>query len=61
MAKRLVHEPVFVLRGQDKLASVLVRLWASLAERGGCSTDKIRSAHEVADQMEKWPDRKMPD
>ena len=61
MGKHLAHEPVFVLRGQDKFAPVLIRLWANLAEMGDCSKEKVRSARLIADQMEKWPDRKMPD
>ncbi len=61
MAKHLAHEPVFVLRGQDKFAPVLIRLWANLAEMGGCRKEKVHSARLIADEMEQWPDRKLPD
>ena len=60
-AKAAEGEPLFVLRAQDKLAPVLIRLWASLADMGGCHSAKVQDARLIADEMELWPNRKMPD
>jgi hypothetical protein len=54
-------EPIFVLRGQDKLAPALVRLWADLAELHGCDPHKLFEARLLAGQMDCWPTRKLPD
>lgn len=54
-------EPVFVLRGQDRLAPILVRLWASMASRAGCDAMKVQEAMKCAEAMEAWPSRKLPD
>jgi hypothetical protein len=54
-------EPIFVLRGQDSLAPDVVRQWADRAERAGCTIDKVREARDLADAMEQWPRRKLPD
>lgn len=55
------HEPIFVLRAQDKLAPRLVRLWGEMAADTDCPVDKIEEAFATADEMEQWPDRKFPD
>lgn len=52
-------EPVFVLRGEDVLAPVLVRFWANLVEshyrRAGLTmTPKVAAARVLALQMEDW-------
>jgi hypothetical protein len=54
-------EPIFVLRAQDRLAADIVRQWADAAERAGCSGEKVIEARAVADAMESWPARKLPD
>jgi hypothetical protein len=54
-------EPIFVLRAQDSLAADLVRQWASTAERAGCGMEKVAEARAVADAMDRWPTRKLPD
>ena len=54
-------EPVFILRGQDRLAASLVWEWARRASRTGCPVAKIIEAQEIAEAMEKWPKRKDPD
>lgn len=59
--KAAPDEPVFVLRAQDKLAPVLVRLWADLAASHGCPDTKVREAVNLAYSMESWPKRKYPD
>ena len=54
-------EPIFVLRAQDTLAAAVVRFWADEAEKAGSNPAKIAEAREVADAMEQWPTRKVPD
>ena len=54
-------EPIFVLRAQDKLAAGVVRQWAEQAAQAGCGNAKVREAREIADAMERWPTRKVPD
>jgi hypothetical protein len=63
-------EPLFVLRGHDRLASMTVRDWAfrleSLVTTGVIpDTEAIRAkiteARKAAEAMEAWPDRKWPD
>lgn len=53
-------EPIFVLRGEDKLAADLVRLWADDAEKGGETKEKVAEARALADEMEKWAKRTEP-
>lgn len=48
------NEPVFVLRAQDKLAPMVVRIWALFARQEGVSDPKIEEANELADEMEIW-------
>jgi hypothetical protein len=54
-------EPIFVLRAQDSLAAAVVRFWADEAEKAGSTPAKIAEAREVAEAMEQWPTRKIPD
>jgi hypothetical protein len=60
-AKAADNEPLFVMRAQDALAPELVREWANRAEANGCPAEKTAGARQLADQMEAWPNRKMPD
>ena len=57
----LDDEPIFVLRAQDLLAPMLVRLWVMLARLHGCRIEKTSEALRCAEEMEKWPARKWPD
>jgi hypothetical protein len=61
LGKAQDDEPIFVLRAQDPLAPALVRRWADEAERAGCPAVKFIEARAVADAMEQWPTRKLPD
>lgn len=61
LAKVAVDEPIFVLRGQDRLAPALVRAWAYLAEAHGCTVEKVADAIACAAAMDDWPLRKWPD
>ncbi len=58
------QEPVFVLRAQDQLAPVVIKIWALLAESLGTSQEKVNEARLVAEDMEVWQvknTRKIPD
>jgi hypothetical protein len=61
LGKAQDDEPIFVLRAQDTLAPALVRRWADEAERAGCPAVKFIEARAVADAMEQWPTRRLPD
>ena len=54
-------EPIFVLRAQDALASRVVRYWASLARDHNCPGEKVDEALNLADDIDRWPDKKIPD
>lgn len=53
-------EPVFLLRAQDRLAPMVVRAWAAAAIDAGLP-GMADEALRIADAMEQWPDRKVPD
>lgn len=61
IAKAADDEPVFVLRATDKLAPGLIRQWAAQAHALGMSWAKAGEALKLADMMEAWPERKLPD
>ncbi len=54
-------EPIFVLRAQDRLAPVMLRLWSELAALHGLPEEKVNDILELADEMECWPVQKWPD
>ncbi len=61
-------EPVFVLRGQDLLAPLVVQDWIQRFMQGLSpapptteQSKKYREAMRVAEEMQKWPNRKFPD
>jgi hypothetical protein len=54
-------EPVFLIRGQDKVAGDAVRAWADLHERAGGDPEVARQAREWARQMDLWPKKKSAD
>lgn len=54
-------EPVFTLRGQDRLAVPTVFFWAQIAEKHGVDLKKVAGAWAHAEAMAAWPKRKMPD
>jgi len=61
LGKAADDEPVFILRGQDRLSGALVYLWAECAERGGTDKAKVEEARELARAMIAWQTRKWPD
>ena len=54
-------EPIFVLRAQDLLAPMIIRLWAEAAQHLGISDERYNEAIDAVEQMESWPTRKFPD
>jgi hypothetical protein len=60
-SKAADNEPLFVLRAQDKLAPVIVRIWAELAAANGVGLEKVHEAKRLAYEMEQWPARRLPD
>lgn len=54
------NEPVFLLRGQDRLAARAVRYYAKLREKAGDSKG-AKECRQAAQIMSKWPVKKMPD
>lgn len=69
-AKAHPDEPVFVLRGQDKLAPSLVKEWALMFCEVvldhshtpiHCHNEKVKEALACAKAMEEWQTRKLPD
>ena len=61
LGKAASDEPIFILRGQDKLAPDLIEQWANMAYEMGCPAAKVQEAHDLADQMRNWHLRKYPD
>lgn len=59
--KAAPDEPLFVLRAQDRLAPATIRMWARMAEENHVRHELVEEARRCADDMEKWPTRKMPD
>jgi hypothetical protein len=55
------NEPIFVLRAQDEIAPIVIRAWAAIAENRGTPAAKVADARAIADVMEAWPHRKVPD
>ena len=54
-------EPVFLLRGQDKVAADVVRYWAELSAAAGASGDILEIALRHAQKMDAWPKKKVAD
>lgn len=54
-------EPVFVLRAQDVIAPLVVEQWASVARNLGVPQHKVKRALRCAEEMRKWPGRRLPD
>jgi len=54
-------EPVFLIRGQDKVGADTVRAWANLHRLNGGSDLAYEMAMKHADRMESWPKNKSAD
>jgi hypothetical protein len=54
-------EPVFLLRGQDRIAAPTVWAWAALARNAGVDVAVVEQALIQADAMGAWTASKLPD
>lgn len=54
-------EPVFLLRGQDKLAAKLVFEWSKRARAAGVDPTMCDMAFDQAERMSAWRPRKTAD
>ena len=54
-------EPVFLLRAQDHIAAKVVRYWAGLNASKGGDRNLSDLALQLADRMDKWPEKKPAD
>src|SRR4030042_6391464 len=54
-------EPVFLLRAQDRLAALTVRLYALLADIAGADPELVLNAQAQAAAREAWDPQKFPD
>ncbi len=57
-------EPVFLLRGQDKVAPAVVEMWAETVSKIGGSQKIVTAAFRQASRMRAWQllhGRKVPD
>lgn len=54
-------EPVFLLRGQDKLAAATVEYWINLARQEGVNPATIETAKAHVEKIKAWPVKKLPD
>ncbi|RWX72527.1 hypothetical protein [Mesorhizobium sp. M2A.F.Ca.ET.039.01.1.1] len=54
-------EPVFLLRGQDKHAARLLRLYARAVRNDGGDEQLAALVEGHADRMDAWPVKKSPD
>jgi len=54
-------EPVFLIRGQDKVGAQTVRAWAELHENAGGDPELSKLAREQADRMDAWGYKKPAD
>lgn len=54
-------EPVFLLRGQDRIAWHVVKIYAYCAELSGCSPVLVQKCRDHAKLMKAWSVKKTPD
>ncbi len=56
-------EPVFLIRGQDVTAPLVLEFWASVAQAKGAKPNIIAVVREHAEDMRRWQDNhcKVPD
>lgn len=51
-------EPVFLLRGSERVAPGLMKYYAGAIEARGAPAKDVATARETAAQMDRWPKRK---
>jgi len=47
-------EPVFLIRGQDRVAPAVLECWATLAAAAGASPQIVEAARFQANEMRHW-------
>ena len=55
------EEPVFLFRGQDRLAPQVVRYYADLVEQETGNHAFAEAVRAEAQRLEAWPVKKLPD
>jgi hypothetical protein len=64
LGKAAADEPVFILRAHDRLAPLVVEIWADLAKAHEAPPEKTAGAMALATEMRAWEERngsKWPD
>jgi hypothetical protein len=51
-------EPIFILRGCDAMAPMLVAIWASMREAQCENPQKVEEAYDCAEAMRAWAEAK---
>lgn len=51
-------EPLFLLRGNDRVAPGLMKYYAGASEARGAAPRDVANARAIAKQMESWPKRR---
>lgn len=54
-------EPVFIIRGRDRVAGDAIRAYADLAYQVGAPAEALELALQQADAVDRWPNKKIPD
>ena len=54
-------EPVFLIRGQDRWGSRVVRYYADLMEASGADEKHVEALRSHALEMQNWRPKKLPD
>lgn len=57
LAKIPHDEPVFLIRGQDRVGGDAVRAWADLAQLAGARPKIVEAARQQAAAMDQWRHR----
>jgi len=54
LTKLELSEPIFTLRGRDRLAPMIIRLWADLTATQAGSIDKAKDGYRKAEFFDRW-------
>jgi hypothetical protein len=53
-------EPVFIIKGHDKVGGDAIRAYAALAHKAGAKPELLELALKQADAVDRWPHKKVP-
>lgn len=56
-----IEEPIFILRGRDPVAWETVHEWIALAKKNGVRLEKRTEAWTVANDLETYQPKQLPD